>query len=648
MIDFAQLQEIVKEHLEHDRAIRVVDAAGPTLEAAVIEAATLLDIPVSHVEYEVTERGFPGFLGTGKKDWQIRAYERITVRKKKVKNNLGLDEDEDLADTEDAARDGNAFVQLRNEGVFIKVLPPENDGKKVSVAFIQNVLNEKGIKEVDEEVLSGLIDEASGVYVKVCDFTQNLMNGTSVKIEISNDEMKAFMVVTRPGPAGCDLTAEEYISLCRQNKIHHGIKEDFLHEFADKPIYFERLEIAEGDKAVDGKDAYIQYYFETEQNKVRLREGSNGRIDFRELNIIQNVVQNQLLARKIPPEEGIHGKTLSGQMIPAKNGNDIDLPLGQNVHIGEDKATILADINGQVTITDGRISVEPVYTVDGNVDLGTGNIIFLGTVKINGNVEDGFEVKATGNIEVSGTVSKAILDAEGDIIINQGINGKGGGQVYAGKSVFARFIENTNVEAGNMVVADDGIINSQISAVNRIICRGKRATIIGGSLRAREEINAKVIGNATSGTDTVCEVGFDPGSKKELTRLLEIKKASEKELDEVKLNIQSLINIKKQRKSLPADREAYMQELMERRQVLISELKKNEEQIYKIQEFLDELKAHGRVSASSKVFPGVKVIIRDVTENIRSEYGAVTFVLEDELVRVKPYQAVDENILGKL
>ena len=51
--------------------------------------------------------------------------------------------------------------------------------------------------------------------------------------------------------------------------------------------------------------------------------------------------------------------------------------------------------------------------------------MFLGTVFISGNVEDGFSVKASGNIEVKGTVGKSELDAEGDIVVSQGIAGKG-------------------------------------------------------------------------------------------------------------------------------------------------------------------------------------------------------------------------------
>ncbi|MDR2181327.1 MAG: FapA family protein, partial [Treponema sp.] len=381
-----------------------------------------------------------------------------------------------------------------------------------------------------------------------------------------------------------------------------------------------------------------QYNFETDQTKLRLREGSNGRIDFKDLNIIKNVVENQPLAKKIPPEAGIVGRTVTGKVIPAKNGKDISLPLGKNVHTGDDEATIIADINGQVVLAGGKINVEPVYTVQGDVNLKTGNIIFLGTVIINGNVEDGFSVKAAGNIEVDGTVEKAELDAEGDIIVHQGITGKSTGMIRSGRSIWARFIENAQVEAGNMVVVSDGIINSQVDAFKRIICQGKRASIVGGRLRATEEINAKSLGSPTSGTETICEVGFDPRSKAQLELLAAQKESAEKQLEEIQLNIQTLINIKKQRKSLPEDKEAYLTELMDKRQELMGDLQKNKEETEKIEAFLATLKSRGRISASAKVYPGVKILIRDAKEDVRNEYRAVTFILENGLVRVTKYE----------
>jgi uncharacterized protein (DUF342 family) len=604
MVDFVRLQSIVKEQLEQDRAIRTVEVSGPTLELAVSEAATLLDIPIRRLEYEVAEKGFAGVLGTGKKDWKIRAYERLFIKKQK---GGGEFLDDDLVNQAPVIedRDGDVFVHLNSDGAFLKVTPPEGKGKKAHEAHAMQALANRGVTGIDEGQIAQIVKDAAAMYVRTGDFEHRPVNDSVVSVEISSDEMKAFIQVLPPGTGGCDISVETYLSFLRNNRVVFGIKEDFLRDFADRPVYKEKVEVAEGARPVDGRDAYIQYNFETDQTQVRLREASNGRVDFKELNIIQNVVQNQPLAKKIPPETGTVGRTVTGKVIPAKNGRDISIPAGKNVHVGDDESTIIADINGQVIIVSGKINVEPVYTVQGDVNLKTGNIIFLGTVIINGNVEDGFSVKAAGNIEVNGTVAKAELDAEGDIIIHQGINGKSGGMIRAGRSLWARFIENAIVEAGNMVVASDGIINSQVDAYNRIICQGKRAHIMGGRLRAMEEINAKVLGNPTSGTETICEVGFDPKSKEELDQYTAAKETTEKELEDIKLNLQTLINIKKQRKSLPEDKEAYMKELMDRRQILMTDLKKTEEGILKVQEFLNSLKTRGRVSASSKVYPGV-------------------------------------------
>jgi uncharacterized protein (DUF342 family) len=643
MVDFVRLRHIVKDRLDQDRAIKTVEASGTTLELAVSEAATLLNIPMRRLEYEVAERGSQGFLGTGKKDWKIQAYERIYVKKTKNKKDFFGDASGiDAPVIED--KDGEAFVHLSSDGAFLKVVPPKGKGRRVQDAYAMQALAGRGVRNIDEALVSKIVKDAAENYIKAGDFEHRAINDSIVDVEIAEGEMKAYIRVSQPGTGGCDLSMETYLSFLRNNRVVYGVNEDFLRDFADKPAYGEPVVIAEGSRPVDGRDAYIQYNFETDQTKVRLREGSNGRVDFKELNIIQNVVENQPLAKKVPAEIGTVGRTVTGKVIPAKNGRDTNLPAGKNVHVGEDGSTIIADINGQVVVVSGKINVEPVYTVQGDVNLKTGNIIFLGTVIITGNVEDGFSVKAAGNIEVNGTVEKAELDAEGDIIVHQGITGKNSGLVRAGRSIWARFIENAVVEAGNMVVVSDGIINSQVNALQRIICQGKRAHIVGGRLRASEEINAKILGSPTSGTETILEVGFDPKSKEELEKLTAVKEQAEKELEDTQLNLQTLINIKKQRKSLPEDKEASMRELMDKRQILIGDIKKADEGIAKVQEFLNSLKTRGKISASAKVYPGVKILIRDAKDDVRNEYRAVTFILESGLVRVTKYEEPGEDV----
>jgi len=647
MIDFLQLQNIIKKHLEHDRMVRTIDASGPTLEAAVNEAAALLDTSIRHLEYEIIERGSSGFLGAGKKDWVIRAYQHEQLKKTEEGEGLLIgEEEEDVEVIQD--KDGDVYVQYRQDGgVYMKVTAPVGNGRKVYEAAAMQALQARNVADFDEKLVGKIVEKADNEYVKIAEFNHNRLNDSTVSVEVDDAEMNVSILVFPPGENGADLVYDDYISLLKQNRVYYGVKEEYLSQFADKPTYREKVYVAEGTRPVNGKDAYIQYNFEIDQSKISLKEGANGKINFKELNIINNVVQNQPVAKKIPAGEGVDGKNVTGKILPAKNGNDIPLPLGSNVHVGDDGETIFADINGQVLLIADKINVEPVFTVEGDVNLKTGNIIFLGTVIITGNIEDGFTVKAAGNIEVRGTVSKAELDAEGDILLYQGVNGKGGGKIHAGKTIWARFIENANVEAGSMIVVTDGIINSYVDAIKSIVCMGKRANIMGGRLRAGEEISANVLGNPTSGTETICEVGFDPNNKRELERLFSEKSAADEEFETVKLDLQTLVNAKKQRKSLPEDKEAHLQELMERRQVLAEDLKKITESIEKIQEYMNEMQLAGKVSAAKKVYPGVKILIRDAKEDVRTEYRATTFILENGLVRATRYEEPESEAAKK-
>jgi uncharacterized protein (DUF342 family) len=118
----------------------------------------------------------------------------------------------------------------------------------------------------------------------------------------------------------------------------------------------------------------------------------------------------------------------------------------------------------------------------------------------------------------------------------------------------------------------------------------------------------------------------------------------ERELEEIQLNLQTLIALKKQHQFLPEDKEIYLQELMDKRDDLTEELRHINEEIEKLQEFLNSLKTRGKISASSKVYPGVRITIRDAREDVRSEYKAVTFILENGLVRVTQYEEPDQAV----
>ena len=281
-----------------------------------------------------------------------------------------------------------------------------------------------------------------------------------------------------------------------------------------------------------------------------------------------------------------------------------------------------------------------MYEVNGDVNLETGNIVFLGTVIVRGSIEDGFSVKAAGNVEVHGTVGKAIIEAEGNVIVNRGILGKDEAVIKAGNDIMAKFVEHTKISAGNDVIVSEAIMHSFVDAGKRVLCVGKRAMIVGGRIRAREEVNAKEIGSKVS-TDTMVEVGIDPKAREELNKLEEEKREALKKIDTLSKDIITLQN-QKGSGVLPEEKEAMLQNNI----VLKSELEQRNseisEEIEEIRAYLNMLQTQGKICASKLVHPGVKVIVKNATLDVKDNFKFVTFVQESGNIKINPYEEYEK------
>jgi len=644
-----QIAELMRRYLEEDGSKKSLVVEGRDVEEAIADAAVQLGVSARRIEFEIIEKGSPGFMGAGRKNWRIRAY--VAAEKKSVELPVEAvevereDEGAPLAVVKD--RDGECFVRLSPDGALLKVTSPLGRGRRATDRQATEKLHSRAVHQFEEAIVREVVKQASGDYVRVGEFISNPANDALMSVDVTDQEMRAYVTLTPPGPGGCDLSKDTLLSFLRNNRVVHGVSEEALQELEDRPRYREAILVAEGAKPQNGRDAHVQFNFETDKSKYRLKEAADGRVNFKELGLIQNVVAGQPLARKIPPDLGQTGRTVTGKVIPARNGKDIPTPLGRNVHMGEDGATIIADINGQVTFIAGRINVEEIFTVPGDVNLRTGNIMFLGTVIVQGNVDDGFVVKASGNVEVRGGVGKSEVVAEGDIVVHQGVTGKSGCIVNAGKSVWAKFVENATVESGENVIVSDGLINCNVTANKKIICQGKRAAIVGGVYRACEEINAKTLGSPVGGAETILEVGYDPKAKEKMDQLQAQAYQLKRQLDELDKNIATLNALKKQRKVLPEDKEAILQDNLIRREDLVVELRAMAKEIEAVQSYLTGLKTRGRISASGRVYPGVVLAIKDIRENVKTEQKAMTFYLENQMLRTTKYEEPEDEILRR-
>jgi uncharacterized protein (DUF342 family) len=642
-----EIAELMRRYLEEDGSRKYLVVEGKSLESALADAAMQLSAPLSRIEYEVLEKGSTGVLGVGAKPWRLKSY--VAAKKQEVELPAEILPDTSISDAIPISKDkdGDCFVRLSADGALLKVVAAQGHGRKPTERMAFDRLESRAVRNYDAGLVREAVRQAAGEYVKVGEYISNPSNDALLTVDITDQEMKAYVILTPPGPGGCDLSKEAILSFLRNSRVVFGAIDSALQDIEDKPAYRTPILVAEGAKPQNGQDAAVVFNFETDKNKMRLKEASDGKVNFKELGLIQNVVAGQPLARKTPPEQGQPGRTVTGKVIPARNGKDMPAPLGRNVHLGDDGITIIADINGQVTFIGGKINVEEILTVQGDVSLKTGNVMFLGTVVVYGNVEDGFSVKASGNVEVRGNVGKSEVIAEGDVVIHQGVNAKSGGLVQAGKSVWAKFVENAFVEAGENIVVSDGIINSTAVANKKILCQGKRASIVGGRYRACEEINAKSLGSPVGGAETILEVGYDPKSKEKMDQLQAQVSHLRKQMEEYDKNISTLNAIKKQKKTLPEDKEAILQDYMVRREELVSEIRALGKEVEGLQTYLNGLKSRGRISASGRIYPGVKICIKDVREDIKTEMKAVTFYLDNQLVRTTKYEEPEDEALKR-
>ena len=118
-------------------------------------------------------------------------------------------------------------------------------------------------------------------------------------------------------------------------------------------------------------------------------------------------------------------------------------------------------------------------------------------------------------------------------------------------------------------------------------------------------------------------------------------------LDDLELNIATLENMKKVRKSLPKEKEESLINLNEQKNEILEENVQYNAEIEKIQARLRELKNIGKVYVAGTVYSGVKIYVRDEKDEVRADAKSVTFFYENGFVRRGKYEQPNlEDIKG--
>jgi uncharacterized protein len=465
-----------------------------------------------------------------------------------------------------------------------------------------------------------------------------------IQLSVSRDGMEAAVRV-KITERDQTVSFEEVMEFLKENGIVYGILESMIRDFCENRKFFIDCLCAKGLPPEDQDDGKIEYLFNREPNHIP-SEREDGTVDYRNLGLVQNVKKGDVLCRVIPPEPGKDGIDVYGKPVPYRRGKLPHLPAGKNTVISEDGMTLTAGVDGCIEYKNATVNVSEVFIVRGDVDSSSGNIDFLGTVIVQGDVLEGFSVKAGGDITVRGMVEGALLEAGGNIVIACGMNGMSHGKLIAGGSVTSQYIENATVECEGDVRADV-IFNSIVKAGNSVLVRGRKGLLAGGKCQAGRSVTATVIGSGGAHTEVLIvsklldgllagKEGEKPDSVKEKLQ------KEQKNLEILNSQINTILSVmKKNPHSLKA--KTLLRNARAQKELAESNIKYLQAKVAAMgkadQQGLSNLDF--KISALRTIYAGTKLTIGGFMETLSTDYDSTKFYANHERIISAPIQPID-------
>lgn len=367
-----------------------------SLEKCLENVSSELSIPIDKIKYEIKEKS--GFL----------------------KKNVVIDVFIDVIDGEAGVKDGKVFVKN-----------PKNQGNPAIIAFQSDIKI-----MVDGELIKSnkTIYENNNITIDI----PKSEGKRILNVKLSNDSMEAHAeIVYEPAYEfsiedeessnllkirkkilnkvyPTKFTKEEVVEKLRSVGVIYGIHQDKIEENLKKENELVRFVIATGLPKVDSRDDVIKLNFDNE-NKSYV-EDDKGRIDYKNVGNIISIGAGEIIAEKIHGEEGNDGCDVTGNVLKHKEKNKITMKASKGCKITED-GKVIALIDGKPTFKNGIFQIDPIYEVNEDITLKTGNVIYKGNVVVRGNVEEGMKIEGGNSILIQKNVTAAKVIGIGEIEI---------------------------------------------------------------------------------------------------------------------------------------------------------------------------------------------------------------------------------------
>ncbi|MCJ8347384.1 FapA family protein [bacterium] len=389
--------------------------------------------------------------------------------------------------------------------------------------------------------------------------------------------------------------------------------------------------IAKAHPHIQGKNAQLEYLFKTAKDIV-LSENADGKVDHRELGLINNVLEHDLLALKTPLTEGEPGTNIYGDTVQPNPIKDVLLVQGNNTVLSESGFELSSKINGQVFLKGNKIHVTPIFMVAHDVDLNVGNINFNGNIVVNGNVLSGFTLRAKQDITVLGVVEGATLIAGGNIFIKSGYRGGGKGILQCHGNFTCKFVDSGNIEANGDVLIESSVIDSNIVCYSKLSVANK-GSIVGGDIKAVKGIECKELGSKL-GIPTIVTVGDRFVIQKRMEEAKKILEESKVSLGPIEESIKQMAPLFKNFANLDQAIQKKIQGITKQRTDLISLIEVQVSKIAKLEKLFMTL-CHATISVHGMTYNDSTIIIGSSRFRVNDSCRMVRFSEDHVERRVK-------------
>lgn len=561
------------------------------------------------------------------------------------KENIKIEEENIKKENIENKKDGiesKIKLEADKDGVWLSAVSDDenlNDLSDISQNDIYALMKSRGVRRYDLRAIEQFLRAKNAQRVKIAPRDPKQEQDAKININIARDSMSASVLIeppffTKPWPS-----ENAILAALKAKAVVFGIDKAAIKKIIETRFTGEYTVVAKGKEPVQGKNAYIELIKDPD-NPFEIRDDE--RIDYWSRSTVLTMRPGQVIAIKHPLEPGRDGLTVMGKPVKAAQVKNVEFSFGDGLARSEkDPFTLVAIAEGQLKNQRGKLVILPELEVNQDVDFGIGSIDFTGAVRIKGSVREGFHVIAQGNIDIHGMVEGADIDSQASVIVHGGVRGMGKGIIKASEDVTLNFADQATIRSGGNILAKNAIMHSKLHARKAVIVlgSGKKSQIVGGRVEAGTEVSCSILGSEM-GTRTEVVVGLPP-------ELLERRRVLQSEIKRCEENLEriepNLILLKKLEGTgqLDDSKRLIMLNLTKMKFQLQAALESMKLEEADLEFQLGSVKDTGIVRVKDTCYAGVFISIKGFAYQVQSECKYTSFVVDEEAraIVLRPFDA---------